>query len=307
MKHILLLALSCLLVSCGQSAIHGSSADWTIAPVYTNLDSTKIDGYEITHYTGEHFDGTLPTTVDGKKIVSIANPARGRGMFTNAKDTTLTRIDLSHAKYLKRVGESTFAGCKHVTELIMNEDLESVTDGAFAECKSLSTIVWSKELKTIGEAAFYSCASLQDIVIPNTVDTLGAYGFYACRDIETVQFSKQLVYIGMRAFGNCAKIKYLDFPKTLTYIGEKAFLNSKTITELTIPAKVTAIGEKAFFQSKALTKLTLKNTLGTKIAKQTFYSTPVADSSDASIYYPKSANYPAMENWNTFKGRWLAQ
>jgi len=306
MRIILIFLVSCTLMSCSPTGIDASGDLWATSPIY-NQDSTLLIGCRVTAFKGRHFDGIIPTSVDGTKILEIKSLTHAKSILPHPKDTSLTTIDCTNAHYLKTIGDDAFYGISHLRKIILNDGLERLENGAFADCRNIENIVWNKEINFLGEAVFYNCDKLITLIIPEKVDSISAFAFYASENIENVIFNSRVNYIGERAFANCTKVKAINLPKSLTFIGKKAFLNHGQVSTLTIPENVVEIDDQAFFNCRNLSELTVKNKTGTIIGPKTFQSAPINISEQAVIYHPKGTNYPEMEHWKSFKAKWRAQ
>lgn len=103
---------------------------------------------EITRYTGQAEELTIPETLDNHPVISI--------------------------------GEEAFRGCKSLTIIVLPEGLEYIAEEAFQFCESLSSITLPQGLKTIGRWAFEGCRSLRAVEIPSGVELIGYHAFHNC-------------------------------------------------------------------------------------------------------------------------------
>lgn len=302
MKYLFSLLIISSFLSCTDH-IDSPAELWITSPI--TIDN--ITGCKISAYKGEQFDGIIPTSIGGVKVLEIGSGINSQSILPNPQDTSIHTLDFSKAHHLHTIGSNAFYGNKHIKSIILNKTLKSIEYGAFADCKGLSEIGWNKDLRKIGEGAFYNCDNLESVIIPNKVDSIIAFAFYSCSGLKEVKFSDKLTHIGERAFANATKIEALNFPKHLTFIGTKAFLNCAKVKSLTLPSSLIEINDKAFFRCSGLTTLTIENTSGIKIGKDTFSATPLQTSQEAIVHYPKSAIYPEMEHWKSLDVRWMAE
>ena len=84
MRIILIFLVSCTLMSCSPTGIDASGDLWATSPIY-NQDSTLLIGCRVTAFKGRHFDGIIPTSVDGTKILEIKS-------LTHAKSTIYENV-----------------------------------------------------------------------------------------------------------------------------------------------------------------------------------------------------------------------
>ena len=228
-----------------------------------------FDTIEITAYNGYESVLTVPSYIDGFKVVGI-------------KDF--------HTVYLY----SDFnPGLKKV---ILPETVTYIADGAFEDGyytdihSEIEEIVLPESLKTIGEYAFSGCDALKAVRFPAGLKQISKGSFESCDALESVTFDGDGTYIHPNAFGSAnstfeegfAKFLYdqyndwlwddstSDFfiwknillaykgksktpviPNGVMAIGKNVFTRSD-ITGVTIPEGVKYIGQYAFYECKEL-------------------------------------------------------
>ena len=64
----------------------------------------------------------------------------------------------------------------------------------FQNNRSLTDITLNQNLQTISDNAFTSCDSLETIAIPDSVKYIGKCAFKPCKNLETIKFSKATNY-----------------------------------------------------------------------------------------------------------------
>ena len=111
-------------------------------------------GISVTGYNGTAANVTIPSSINGKTVVSIGEEA--------FRQKPVTRVTLPAT--LTSIGRKCFYGC---------ESLEVVNLGS---CPSL---------KTIGEGAFSLCNSLAAVRIPDSVTLIDDDAFFDCSRLET--------------------------------------------------------------------------------------------------------------------------
>ena len=75
---------------------------------------------------------------------------------TVPKDVTIARFRPS----VTEVEPYAFESCKHLKEIIFNDELKKIGGRAFSECSSLSSITFPSTLREIGYGTFYDCSNL---------------------------------------------------------------------------------------------------------------------------------------------------
>ena len=130
----------------------------------TSLTSIEIPASVETIGDAAFYGCTALTTVTfekGSQLKEIGGDIFGGGAFENC--TSLTSIEIPAG--VKRIGWSTFRGCKALTIVIFEQgsQLNTINDNAFQKCSSLKTIDMSTctKVKIIGSAVIDECHSLQ--------------------------------------------------------------------------------------------------------------------------------------------------
>ena len=175
-------------------------------------------------------NGTLvvPSVVTGtlsKTDVDTALDANDMGR------TDLKRVDLSKSG-LAEIGESAFAGCNQLIEVVMNDSI-----------------------KTIGKNAFNTCSNLQTIDLQN-IERIEMMAFYQCNTLKKANLANA-TYIGESAFDGCKMLKDLQLPKA-TEIGKSAFNGCTALTSVDLSA-AEKIGETAFGGCTLLSQVYLRD------------------------------------------------
>jgi hypothetical protein len=119
---------------------------------------------------------------------------------------------------LKRIGESAFAGCSALKEILLPSCVKEIDECAFWKCTALTTVQFAAELAMsssssllmtnnnksrssrlirIGESCFAGCTALESIDIPSSVKELGGYAFRKCSSLKRVGLAAHgLVHVG---------------------------------------------------------------------------------------------------------------
>ena len=83
-----------------------------------------------------------------------------------------------------------FQNCERLTEVRLEDGLETVSYSAFAFCSSLSKVELPMSLQEIGGEAFWRCTSLEEIVIPSGVKRILRGAFSECAALKKVTLPK---------------------------------------------------------------------------------------------------------------------
>ncbi len=168
------------------------------------------------------------------------------------------------------IGYEMFNLCSVLTKVSLPSSLTSIGDYAFQYCFELKEIELPSKLVSIGDYAFSTCSLLEKINIPGTVANLGVYIFNECKSLNNVTLEEGLPYISNRMFYSCESLTSINLPSTLTSIGEHAFGCCSLLEEVTIPNKVTTIGQYAFEMCYVLSSVVIGSSV-TSIANWAFY------------------------------------
>ncbi len=139
---------------------------------------------EITGYTGTNTSLSLPASLDGRAVTSIA--------------------------------ENIFAGNSSLKAVRLPEGIKSVASGAFAWCTGLKEVHLPGSVQTIGQTAFYNCSSLSDLTLPDGVTSVGEFAFYGCSGLTAINIPAKTASIGEDAFGNCKSLKHVYYEGSST-------------------------------------------------------------------------------------------
>ena len=215
-------------------------------------------GLEVT-YNGGGTDVVIPSEIDGKKVVAIADYAfTSRGVTpTNISNTK--KASISYLYNIDNKKEVTLLKYQPIglgiTSVVIPNTVTSIGDIAFKD-NHLTEVTIPSSVTSIGEDAFYN-NKLTEVTIPNSVTSIGYAAF----------MSNQLTS--------------LVIPGSITNINSSVFASNK-LTEVTIPSSVTSIGDSAFAGNQ-LTKIIFPSTPLT-IGCETFWDNPIT--SDGNYTYP---------------------
>lgn len=230
------------------------------------------EGVVIRKYAGNDTSYTIPSVVDGKKVVGISDAA-----FKDC--TTLKSVVIPEG--VTGIMSEAFKGCTSLNKVVLPSTLDNVDNGAFANCPSLKEVTVPSGVSYIGDNAFGYCWDSENFeykanddftlkYVPNSIahyyarsngfvtgDAFGiierdddAYIKYYSGDSKTVTIpstfnGKPVSYIAEYAFDGCENIKNVTFSDNLFQINSYAFCNCSSLKEITIPATVYNIEEYA--------------------------------------------------------------
>lgn len=171
------------------------------------------EGIEILGFKGFDTSGELviPERIRGENVVYI-----GKDAFMK---TDFEKVYLP--KNLVQIGESAFASCIYLKNIIFPEGLAGIGDYAFIGCKRLERICLPRSLKTIEMHAFID-TGIKNVIIPEKISTLRKWVFCGCTSLEKVILNEELETIESEVFGS-TKVSELVVPKSVKEIADDVF------------------------------------------------------------------------------------
>ena len=248
---------------------------------YLSITSLKIIGY-----------------INGDDVYYLRKMLGG-SEFSEANWGKLTSLDLSEATimegggwyYISRfytsnnvIGDYMFCGCGNLQNIVLPQNVTSISNYAFKYCTALTSIVIPENVTSIGKYAFGNCEALTSIIIPNNVTSIGDYAFFACGALTSIVIPENVTSIGEYAFQSCdaltsvtifdlsawCKIDFNGFFSSPLLYGAKLYLNDQLLTELTIPEDITKIKGYAFLGCSSIKKVNISDNV-TSIGNYALY------------------------------------
>ncbi|MBQ8790112.1 MAG: leucine-rich repeat protein [Ruminiclostridium sp.] len=232
---------------------------------------------EIVKYTGNATELTLPTDINGKKIIAI-----GENAFADCKE--LKKLTFSYN--ITAIGENAFAEnialCiprgsvaevyvvssknkitfeftnKPVGDIISSGEYkyQSLSDGTIElvsyngndENVVIPETIDGKTVTSVHQDTFqYKEETLISVSLPDTITNIDGYTFYLTENLKEVYLQKNLTVIKEHTFEACDKLEKIEFPQNLRYVEDSAFAYNYALVTLNIPEGTTKIGGSAFF------------------------------------------------------------
>lgn len=199
----------------------------TIAPLtvsaatYGDFEYTLEDDYTctITKYNGHAANVTIPSEIDGYKVLSIGNYA-----FYNC--TSMESVTVSNS--IGYIGLGAFSGCTNLKNIDIRTSGGNtiyIYDGAFYGCTSLDNVVIPGSVRFISQttgSTFAGCTNLKSVVIENGVTTIVQAIFENCVNLENVTIPNTVTEIYPLAFIGCTKLKSITIPRSVKTIVKSA-------------------------------------------------------------------------------------
>ena len=150
---------------------------------------------------------------------------------------------------------------KEIKDLVIPENVTSISNYAFAGCTSLTSITIPESVTSIGRGAFSSTPWYDNQ--PDGLIYAGrfAYAYKGTMPSGTsITIKDGTLGIANGAFSYCTRLTSISIPESLVYIGEYAFENCGLKTVI-IPESVTKIGYGAFMECGSLYSVTIGNSV----------------------------------------------
>ncbi len=270
------------------STINGVTVNWE----YKVNESNQIENLKCTNPTALTGNITIPSTLDGRTVISLANEAlksatkiteieipstvKEIGLWAFSGCTSLSKVDLGN---VQKISDQSFKDCTGLTSIKLPKTLNKNASGApFVGCTNLKNIVLEEGMTVIPD---YVCANtpITEIEIPSTVKEIGLWAFSGCTSLSKVDLGN-VQKISDQSFKNCTALTSIKLPKTLNkdasgepFVGCTNLKNivleegmtvipdyvcaSTPITEIVIPNTAKEIGMWAFKNCSLLKKITI--------------------------------------------------
>lgn len=150
-----------------------------------------------------------------KKFVPI--PFKNRGFNADAADLTrlLLEAGVEPLDYLEEIPPFYLYDNNEIESVVIPSNIKTVGNSAFAQCVNLKNIIISNGVERIDPSAFYADKQIQNIILPDSVKIIGANAFEDCTLLARVTIGKGIMNIESGAFYNCTSLKRIDYTGTM--------------------------------------------------------------------------------------------
>ncbi len=186
-------------------------------------DEDGVITAELTDYTGEAKELTIPSTIKGYAVTSIYN---------NCFVASITLESVVIPDSVVAIGDGAFSNCPRLKEVALPSNITEISPWTFWSCKSLEEIVIPKSVKVIGTEAFRQCSSLKKVSMEK-VEQIGGYAFWDCVSLETVALGDVLTELGAHCFNGCTSLRTIHLPASLTKLWGTTFCDCSNLAEVT--------------------------------------------------------------------------
>lgn len=183
-------------------------------------------------------DVVIPSTVDGKPVVSI-----GSNAFSSSRVTSVVMPDT-----VTTIGKEAFKDCYDLTKIQFSANLTRIQNDAFLECNALAEANFADtKLEYIGYHAFTHTA-LTEIILPDTVTEL-YMPFAGCNSLQKIHFPGSLSVIENDVVTNSDVLTEMTFGEGVTHIHSSAFSGFPALQSIALPDSLTQVGSHIFVDS----------------------------------------------------------
>ena len=192
---------------CSGEAVNGTTLKEGVQQGGIPSSDYETAGLEVNWYNGGRTDVVIPSEIDGKKVVEIADAAfTDGGVIPTAINNT------------KKVMPSYLYNDNKASVHKLAQPLTGL---------GITRVVIPNTVTSIGEHAFYD-NRLVELVIPSTVKSIGRSAFKNNKLTE-VTIPSSVISIGGSAFAD-NKLTEVTIPSSVTSIGGSAFAGNRVIT-----------------------------------------------------------------------------
>jgi hypothetical protein len=231
-------------------------------------DNTAV----IAEYKGSDQNVTIPSDIEGNKVVSISP-----GAFSY--NTTIISVTLPES--VEIIGEMAFDGCTSLKTVNLGNKVWSIGPDAFNETlweNSLtdefvilgdsllfkyngadSNVTIPDNIKHIGPA-FFNNQNIANVTIGDNVYTLGS-GAFLFSSVSSVSIGENIVLIDTYAFQGCQNLRDINIPNSVKTISHFAFYGCSSLTHIKLGTGVESIYTSAFESSSQLRYIMLPRSL----------------------------------------------
>ena len=254
---------------------------YTTADVWKDYTISAREGFPGGEYTSDGYKYIFyPYSL---KATLIANNYNNNATFTVpssfVKDGTTYTVNA--------IGDDCFSGCGNVTEIVINDNIESIAANGFDGCSNLNTLMMNGSTPPSSSTA---------VTLPNNAviyveeDYLTTYQANETWKLNTIKSKNE--YAGQEETVNTFKYRLYPYAKeatliangydkpsaytipssitasdgntyTVTAIDENAFKDCGSITGITLPNTIVRLGDQCFAGCGSITTITIPNGITT--------------------------------------------
>ena len=205
------------------------------------------DEYFIIDYYGNDTDVKIPSKINNKKVVGLANK-----VFANKKiksvfipsticyidsdafsgNKTLKKVMFDSESKLNYIPSEAFKNCTSLEEVTLPKKTREIGRAVFSGCSSLTTVKNISKLYDVCSYAFAGCKKLKNIPL-HKIKIFGPAAFKGCTSLTTANL-EALVQLSGNVFENCTNLKSVHLSKKTRYIGPAVFKGCKSLEKISV-------------------------------------------------------------------------
>ena len=190
------------------------------------------------------------TNNDGELSYAEAAAVTDIGTTFNGNKEIIAFTEFKYFTGLSKNINSAFCNCSNLWKIAINSTVE-IGNSAFAYCISLTNVIIGDNVTSIGRYAFYECTSLTSVTIGNGVTSIGDYAFYKCNSLTSVTIPDSVTSIGDWAFRDCTSLTSVTIPDSVTSIGYSAFYDCNSLEYVYCKPTTPPSGDSDIFGNNA--------------------------------------------------------
>jgi len=184
--------------------------------------------YAVTEIAGGAFEGSSITSVTiPPSITSIGDAFHNCSNLTSVHISDIAawcKIDFLrsneyHCYNPLYYAHHLFFNEEELTNLVIPEDVTSISDYAFTDCNSITSINLNG-VNAIGNSTFSGCSNLETVEFH--CKTIASW-FSGLTSLKEIVIGEEVTTIGDQAFQNCSNLANVSIPDNVTYVGTNAF------------------------------------------------------------------------------------
>ena len=208
------------------------------------------------------------------KNIKLASTVKKIGDYAFYKNIEITKFDFSN---IEELGESSFSGCRGLSDLTIPAGLKEIPASCFYECTGLSSLKIPETIEKVCGGAFGDCTGIKELTMPVDLDYVknGYSSFSNCGNIEKITYSKGKTgimpdidkgstwyYTAEYYAGN--NLTTVEFEEGVKNIGARAYCwhadaGGSGLKNIKLASTVKKIGDDAFYENTEITKFDFSN------------------------------------------------
>lgn len=195
------------------------------------------------------------------------------------------------------VEKNAFSDCSHLTNIIFEGKIDSVSNGAFANCKNVKNVTFNGSICKLASNVFdeFSISRLDindlqswctmqfctkmsnpmshaediyingsneiDLILPEDNEEISNNAFNGCKSLKSVTIDGNTKVIGEKCFSGCLNLKKVSLSDNVKRIGNGAFEDCKTLDSVKLPVELSSISDSLFYGCENLADITIPKSI----------------------------------------------